>query len=613
MPSPLCQQLRKGTFALSTLVFFFVLQQLCARFSMPSQFSMSVRSTLVRTQVDLQNHTSLEDFPKRIWTTGPLSPMRIKKEDANHVRTWMDQNPEYRYELLTDAGAETYVKDHFLEDSKISGTYLSLSDYIMRADLIRYLALLKDGGVYSDLDVGCLRPIDLWIPPAFKNNTSVVLGIEVDNEMGPNKTKLFELVNWTIMSRRNAPFMRFLVDRVIDNLEKTAAKHNTTLFSLQPKRQEVIDVTGPAALTEAAFQYLSEKTQTAINMRNFTKMRRPKLVADILVLPINAFGAGHQVQWSGTDEDGSALVHHYFAGSWKTDHFDGPTEEEKKAEEAKSKGEEDRKIKEEDRKIKEEHEKQKEEEDRKVKEEYVKKKAEVERKRKEAKDKKEEAQEEERSRKEAEANKKQIPTETQLSEQGRIVDQGQEQREQQDRQEQNSAEKQEGGQEEQQQSGQEEQSGQDRHAGKLQEEEQNAETVKVEENVNNPILEQEKQRAIEEGTPKKEEGMRRTRRVGPKHRLMDAPGFISNFMGSLLLDPAKQSIVFVAICSYGGIMEKDIDHGRCTRGPSVQEHHKKLNIIFRSLTILVDSSSSPTNQHLTHGYEYWTGKHKAEH
>ncbi|KAL8911535.1 MAG: hypothetical protein Q9171_003299 [Xanthocarpia ochracea] len=490
MPSPLCQQLRKGTFALSTLVFFFVLQQLCTRFSMPSQFPMSVRSTLVRTQADLQNHTSLEDFPRRIWTTGPLSPMRIKKEDADHVRTWMDQNPEHRYELLTDGGAETYVKDHFLEDSKISDTYLSLSDYIMRADLIRYLALLKDGGVYSDLDVGCLRPIDLWIPPAFKDNTSVVLGIEVDNEMGPNKSKLFELVNWTIMSRRNAPFMRFLVDRVIDNLEKAAAKHNTTLFSLQPKRQEVIDVTGPAALTEAAFQYLSEKTQTAVNMQNFTKMRRPKLVSDILVLPINAFGAGHQVQWSGTDEDGSALVHHYFAGSWKTNHFDGPTEEEKKAEDAKRKEEEDRKIK-------EEQEKQKEEEDRKIKEEYKKKKAEVERKRKEVKDKGE-AEEEERSRKEAEANKKQIPTKTQLGEQGRIVDQGQEQREQQDKQKHNSAEEQEGGQEQQQQSGHEEQSGQDQHTRKLQEEEQNAETVKVKENVSNPILEQEKQRAIED-------------------------------------------------------------------------------------------------------------------
>ncbi|KAL8753967.1 MAG: hypothetical protein Q9199_004661 [Rusavskia elegans] len=463
---------------------------------MSSRFAMVVPSTSVKPLVD---DTVFDDFPKRLWTTGPLSPMRIKKEDADRVRTWMDLNPEYRYELLTDGGAETYVKDHFPTDSRISKTYLSLSDYIMRADLIRYLALLQDGGVYNDLDVGCLRPIDLWIPPAFKDNTSVVLGIEVDNEMGPDRSKLFELVNWTIMSRRNAPFIRFLVDRVIENLEKAAAKHNTTLFSLQPKRQEVIDVTGPAALTQAAFQYLSDKTQTTVNMQNFTKMRRPKLVADILVLPINAFGAGHQVQWSGTDEDGSALVHHYFAGSWKTDHFDGPTEEEKKAEEAK----------------KEEAKEKKEEEDRKIKEESEKRKAE-EARRKNEEDEKKKAEGEEKARKEAEANKQQVAIENQPSEQGPKEGQGQVQQEQQSdpehqneeehqdgqeregEQEQENEEEQKGAEEEQQNTKEAEQLGQDRHAGQMQKSEQKAVPTKAQEKVSKEILEQEKRKAIEE-------------------------------------------------------------------------------------------------------------------
>ncbi|KAL8640688.1 MAG: hypothetical protein Q9226_008718, partial [Calogaya cf. arnoldii] len=145
----LCQQLRKGTFTLSSLVFFFILWQLWSRFSTSSSFAVPASSTLVKPQI---HGTVLEDFPKRIWTTGPLSPMRIKKEDADRVRTWMDLNPEHRYELLTDGGAETYVRDHFPPASKILETYMSLNDYIMRADLIRYLALLRDGGVYNDLD-----------------------------------------------------------------------------------------------------------------------------------------------------------------------------------------------------------------------------------------------------------------------------------------------------------------------------------------------------------------------------------------------------------------------------------------------------------------------------
>ena len=372
MIPPYGLHVRIATFALSALFSFCLMQQLWGPYDFSSRFPTPTTPTRNAAPAESQNDTPLEDFPKRMWTTGPLSPTRLKKGDAEHVRTWMDQNQDHRWELLTDGAAETYVKDSFATDDNISITYVALQDFIMRADLIRYLVLLKDGGVYNDVDVGCLKPIELWIPQHLKDNTSVVLGVEVDNEMGPNKSPIFELVNWTILARRNAPFMRFLVDRVIANLAQAAVNHNTTLHNLNPKRQEVIDVTGPMALTQAAFAYLSEKTGTTVDMQNFTKMRRPKLVADILVMPINAFGAGHQVSWSGADEDGSALVHHYFAGSWKTTHFDGPTEEEKKAAEAKKKAEEEQKRK-------AEEEKKKAEAAKKAAEEEKRKQAEAER------------------------------------------------------------------------------------------------------------------------------------------------------------------------------------------------------------------------------------------
>ncbi|KAI4255376.1 MAG: hypothetical protein LQ352_002608 [Teloschistes flavicans] len=373
MPSPFAQQLRKATFAISSVVFVLLLRQLWDRHSFPSPEHL----VLNNVQAGGQNHTKLEDFPKRIWTTGPLSLMRLKTDDMNYVRTWMDQNQEYRFELLTDASAEAYVIDNFAHHDKILNMYLSVQDYILRADLIRYLVLLKDGGVYNDVDVGCIKPIDLWIPPKFKDKTSVVLGIEVDNEMGPGRSKLFSLVNWTIMARRNAPFIRYLVENVLDNLDQAAHYQDTTLADLKPKRQEVLEITGPGALTQAAFQYLSEITTTNINIHNFTKMRQPKLVGDILVLPINAFGGGHQVQWSGTDENGSALVHHYYAGSWKTDHFDEPTEEEMKAEVERKKAEDAKKKAEDEKGRRQEEEAKKKKEE--AKKEEVKKEEEAKR------------------------------------------------------------------------------------------------------------------------------------------------------------------------------------------------------------------------------------------
>ncbi|KAI4272278.1 MAG: hypothetical protein LQ337_005399 [Flavoplaca oasis] len=323
---------RYGQFALGIFALFLLLHHQRHQYGLgPKAGGFSSHGT--RAALDnIRKEISLEDFPKRIWTTSPLSPMRIQEDAADRVRTWMDLNPEHRYEMLTDGGAESYVKNSFADNSRIVETYMALDDFILRADLIRYLALWKDGGVYSDLDVGCNVPIDLWIPASFKNDTSVVVGIEADNDFGKGGNKLFGFVNWTLMSRRNQSFVRYLVEHVIRNLHQAALERHEALTDLKLYRQEVLDVTGPGALTRSIFQYLSEITKTTVDMQNFTKMERPRLIAGILFLPINAFGGGHQVQWSGANEDGSALVHHYFAGSWKGSHPEGPTEEEKKKE-----------------------------------------------------------------------------------------------------------------------------------------------------------------------------------------------------------------------------------------------------------------------------------------
>ncbi|KAL8873505.1 MAG: hypothetical protein Q9174_001042 [Haloplaca sp. 1 TL-2023] len=308
---------RYGTLALGVIILLLLLHVLHDQYNAgPTTGQLS--------SLGSRKDLTQEDFPKRLWTTSSRSPMQIEKEAAGWMRTWTDLNPEHRFELLTERGGATYVKNNFPIDSSAVNTYMALGDPILRADLVRYLALLKDGGVYNDLDVGCVKPIDVWIPPRWRNDTSVVLGIEADNNLGQGGSKIFGFVNWTLMARRDQPFMRYLVDRVIQNIHQASSRHNETLGNLKLYRQEVLDVTGPGALTKTALQYFSEKTQTTVTAQNFTKMKRPRLIEDILVLPINSFGAGHQVRWSGQKEDGSALVHHYFAGSWKGSHPEGP-------------------------------------------------------------------------------------------------------------------------------------------------------------------------------------------------------------------------------------------------------------------------------------------------
>ncbi len=290
-----------------------------------------------------------QQWTHKIWQTSKYPVTEMSEEDRTHFQTWVDLNPDWEHEVLTDEIMENYVRDNFHETlPKIEELYFEVKDYILRSDLIRYLVLLAEGGVYNDLDVGCEKPISTWVPKQFEDTAGILLGVEVDNKFGPdgrtftNGEDLFELVNWTIMSKPNQPFMWFLVQRVMENIKSLAASKDQTMSEMVPSIPDVLVTSGPAALTTAFFDYASNLTGNNVTYKNFTKITEPKIVGEVVILPIQAFGAGHQVQWAGLKQDGSQLVHHYFAGSWKGDHHDGGWQdaEHKALEEARKKKEE---------------------------------------------------------------------------------------------------------------------------------------------------------------------------------------------------------------------------------------------------------------------------------
>ncbi|MCJ1275029.1 hypothetical protein MMC21_002829 [Puttea exsequens] len=279
------------------------------------------------------DHPSAKNWTRRVWQTSKQDVTELANEDREHVKTWANLNPGYRHEVLTDEMMDSYVVEHFHKSHPdIEDLYFDVQDYILRSDLIRYFILLADGGIYNDLDVGCVKPIDLWVPKQYNNSAGVVLGVEVDNNFGPDGRTftggedLFQLVNWTIMSKPNQPFMRFLVDRVIENIKKLAASQKKPVSKMAYTIQDVLDSTGPAAVTKAFFDYATDITGHNVTYRNFTKIEEPKLVGEVVIMPIHAFGAGHQVEWAGMKTKAEAvLVHHYFAGTWKEGFLNDPS------------------------------------------------------------------------------------------------------------------------------------------------------------------------------------------------------------------------------------------------------------------------------------------------
>lgn len=265
--------------------------------------------------------------PSRTWTHIIWQTAKYPSENQTDnfremSRTWAGLNPLYRHEMITHERMVGYVADNFHEmEPAFEDLYLGTADYMLRTDVIRYLVLLQDGGVYNDLDVSCLQPIDTWIPEQFKDRAGVVVGVEIDNFMGPYGhdvpgMSVFQIAAWTLMAKPDQPFIRFVVDSLVQKMSNVSPDAQATLT-----QDEVLRLTGPTAMTTDFLAYTSKITGTNVTRSNFTNITEPVMMGEILVLPIWAFGAGHQVERTGFEkDDGKALVHHHFADSWRADH-----------------------------------------------------------------------------------------------------------------------------------------------------------------------------------------------------------------------------------------------------------------------------------------------------
>lgn len=75
------------------------------------------------------------------------------------INSWKELNPGWEHRFWTDKDIDEFVKKEY---SSFYRTWRNYPLNIMRVDSWRLLVLKKLGGVYSDLDSFCCKPIDSW-------------------------------------------------------------------------------------------------------------------------------------------------------------------------------------------------------------------------------------------------------------------------------------------------------------------------------------------------------------------------------------------------------------------------------------------------------------------
>jgi mannosyltransferase OCH1-like enzyme len=261
-------------------------------------------------------NTSISNIPDKVWHSAKTDD--LSENQRQRVNSWSRTTPACRQELLTDRSGEAFVRAYYEETRPdIVEVIETLSIPILRADLLRYLIVLAEGGYWSDLDVTLEKPLSDWVPLEYKDqNIDMIVGLEFDfTYRGPEAKIASQFCNWVFAAQASSRNLLVIVNAVINKLKEIALANSVSIAGITLDMfKDVVDVTGPKIMTIAILESLGQLLDRTVDDRDFSGIKHPKLVGDVLIMPGVSFAA---TQNRYPTDQGDALVTHHYEGSWK--------------------------------------------------------------------------------------------------------------------------------------------------------------------------------------------------------------------------------------------------------------------------------------------------------
>jgi len=206
------------------------------------------------------------------------------------ISAWQKKNPEFIHRLWNDTEIEQMIKIHY---SYLLPMYHDL-DPVQKADLFRYLILLKYGGVYGDCDTTPNQPLREWFSylqkskynvPGIGNGSTVEVISAIEHGLIGGNRRLLRVVRWpqitqwAIVGCPGHPVFQSAVDRLFFKWKMAG----------NPGVSATLDFSGPGLFSDAINDF-----------RDST---------GVIVLPECGLGC--------VGDQSESLVTHHFQGSWK--------------------------------------------------------------------------------------------------------------------------------------------------------------------------------------------------------------------------------------------------------------------------------------------------------
>lgn len=222
------------------------------------------------------------------------------------VNSFKSKNPSWTHILWNATDVDVLVSQYFPFLEKLFNRFKLP---VLKADTVRYLILYIFGGVYSDIDTLCIKPIEAWSEG--RQGVAAIVGVEADGKDLPEWHKAYkrqlQICQWTMVSTPGHPIFA----RTIYNITQRMTHYYIPVEKVH--RDEVCELTGPGVFSDAVYAHIAEHGH---RWQEFLGLSQAAQIDDLFLLSITGFSPGVGHMGAGYLGDPRACVQHMFKGTW---------------------------------------------------------------------------------------------------------------------------------------------------------------------------------------------------------------------------------------------------------------------------------------------------------
>ena len=178
------------------------------------------RDIIRHNRVTQWNNTSI---PRRLHQT--FLDSKIPNVYHEYIKLWIKNHPDWEYYFWTDLDGERLIRERY---PQYIAMFKSYQHRLMKSDAIRYFILHQFGGVYADMDVRSLKPIE----PFLRTNTCIVVPEPyVQTKMLFNRP--MTITNAFMASTANHPFLTYMIQSMVA-ANRPYKSHDDVLWGTGP-------------------------------------------------------------------------------------------------------------------------------------------------------------------------------------------------------------------------------------------------------------------------------------------------------------------------------------------------------------------------------------------